>query len=372
MDIYEDLGVRRIINAAATLTTLGGSVLPPEVRDAMVAAATAHVDLVDLQEKIDVRLASMTHNEGAYVCSGAAGGLILAAAACATGPDPARVARLVERSGLPDEIALHAAHRFSFDRCLRLAGFRLREFGAPHQTTTADLAAALSAQTAAVLYVVAPHVTGPGTLPLEAVVATAHAQGLPVIVDAAAQLPPASNLWHFTTEVGADLAVFSGGKDLRGPQGSGLVVGRRDLIAAVALHGNPHIGIGRPMKVGKEELVGLYAAVKRYLSLDHEALGRRYEERVQAMIGALAGLAGVQATRDYPNEAGQPAPRVLVSLAPPLAQEQVVAVLWQGEPAIAVQRAGDDGLLLNPMTLAEEEDALVVRRLRAVVAVAPS
>ena len=143
----------------------------------------------------------------------------------------------------------------------------------------------------------------------------AKARGAPVIVDAAAQLPPVENLWRFT-RIGADVAIFSGGKDLRGPQSSGLILGRRELIAACALNGNPNHSIGRPMKVGKEEIAGLVAAVERYVTMDHTARARYCEETVAEWSAALNALPGVSARRDFPNEAGQPLPRCRVTIEP--------------------------------------------------------
>jgi len=367
MTIYEELGIKRVINAKATMTPLGGSLMPREVLEAIVDASCSFVDIFELQKKIGERIATLTNNDAAYVTSSGAAGLVLAAAACATGTDIPKVYQIPDLTGMPNEIAIHKSHRFVFDSAFRLAGFTLREFGLSHMTTEWQLDAALSARTAAIAYVVAPHLTGKGFLPLETVVKIARGRSIPVIVDAAAQLPPVSNLWHFTREVGADLAVFSGGKDLRGPQGTGLIVGRKDLIEAITLNGSPNIAIGRPMKVGKEDMVGLYVAIKRYLALDHEVIGRMYEERVATMIEDLAGLIGVTATRDYPNEAGQPTPRALVRFEPPLTRDKIVGALWQGDPAIEVHLSADDGILLNPMTLDEGEDKIVAGRLREVV-----
>ncbi len=368
MGIYEELGIKRVINAKATMTPLGGSLMPREVLDAIAEAAASFVSIPDLQKKIGERIATLTNNEGAYVSSSAAAGLTLAAAACATGSDVAKVYQVPDLTGMPDEIAIHKSQRFVFDTAFRLAGFKLHEFGLSHLTTEWQLESALSDRTAAIAYVVAPHLTGKGYLPLEKVVEIAQAHHVPVIVDAAAQLPPVSNLWHFTKEIGVDLVVFSGGKDLRGPQGTGLIVGRKDLIDIIALHGSPNIAVGRPMKVSKEDMVGLYAAIKRYLSLDHDALGHRYEERVATMIGDLDGVPGVVATRDYPNEAGQPVPRTLVRFASALSRDAIVTALQQGDPPIDVHLAASDGILLNPMTLEEGEDMIVTRRLRETVA----
>ena len=147
-------------------------------------------------------------------------------------------------------------------------------------------------------------------------IAIAHAHDVPVIVDAAAQIPPIANLWHFTRDLGADITIFSGGKGLRGPQSAGLVLGRPDLIAACKLNGSPNHSVGRPMKVGKEELMGMLAAVEWSLAQDEEVLLTRYETTVHYWLDGLRELPGIQATRSYPSEAGQPHARAIVRLDP--------------------------------------------------------
>jgi L-seryl-tRNA(Ser) seleniumtransferase len=211
--------------------------------------------------------------------------------------------------------------------------------------------------------------SGRGDLPLATVIEIANHRQVPVVVDAAAQLPPVENLWRFT-QMGAALAIFSGGKDLRGPQSSGLVVGRKDLIEAIRANGNPNHSIGRPMKVGKEEMVGLLAAVKLYLQRDHEARASQDEEVVAGWCAALNRVKGVQAERSFPNEAGQPLPRAKVTIDPAqagLTRDQVVERLMQGTPSIHVASGGGDAFYLNPMTLADGEEQIVLDRLLAVL-----
>jgi L-seryl-tRNA(Ser) seleniumtransferase len=176
-----------------------------------------------------------------------------------------------------------------------------------------------------------------------------------VIVDAAAQLPPVENLWNFT-RLGATCAIFSGGKDLRGPQASGLVVGKKWLIDAMRPNGNPNASLGRPMKVGKEEMAGLLAAVRRYLILDHGARQARDERVVTDWCQALNALPGVHAKRSFPNEAGQPLPRCEVRLTDEARYkvDQLIQALWAGTPAIAVG-IGERSFYLNPMTLDDDE-----------------
>ena len=197
---------------------------------------------------------------------------------------------------------------------------------------------------------------------------------MPVLVDAAAQIPPVANLSRFTRELGADAAIFSGGKGLRGPQGSGLVLGRREIIDGCRANGNPNHSIGRPMKAGKEELVGLLAAVEWTLAQDEAALLAGYEASVRRWIEGLQGIPGVTAERGYPSEAGQPHGRAIVRVGPPSpwTAAGVAAALWEGTPRIAVSVVEDGAALaLNPQTLEPGEDGVVLKRLREVLAGAP-
>jgi L-seryl-tRNA(Ser) seleniumtransferase len=367
MSLLSDLGVRPVINADARLTRLGGSLMPAPVRAAMDEAARAYVDMFELQAAVGRRLAELTRNEAALVCTGAAAGLFLAALACMAGDDPARIARLPALDGCPDEVVIHTAHRVPYDLAVRQAGARLVQVGTPAGTRPDELEAAIGPRTAAVLYVAGEHLAG-GALPLPAVVAIARARGVPVVVDAAAQLPPPENLWRFTRELGADLAVFSGGKDLAGPQSSGLVVGRAPLVAACAAHAAPHQRLGRPMKVGKEELAGLLAAVELYLRQDHAARIARFEQIVAAWVDALDDGDGVRARRQFPNEAGQPTPRAVVTLDPArcgVSGAELRRRLWEGDPRVAVAAAGEDGISLTPDTLEPGEELIVVERIRS-------
>jgi L-seryl-tRNA(Ser) seleniumtransferase len=368
MSIYDELGVRPVINASATLTRLGGSIMPPEVVAAMVEASKHFVNLDDLQRAVGEKLAELTHNEAAYVATGAAAGLVLATAACVAGSDPAAIARLPDTSGLKNEVIIHKSHRNGYDHAVRQVGVKIVEIGMALSTQPWELERAITERTAAIFWFQGA-MSGHGDLPLPTVIEIAKRHNVPVVVDGAAQLPPVENLWRFT-EMGAALAVFSGGKDLRGPQSSGLVVGRKDLIEAIRVNGSPNHSIGRPMKVGKEEMVGLLAAVKRYLALDHEARASQDEETVSGWCLELNRLPGVLAERSFPNEAGQPLPRAKVSIDPAkagLTRDEVVKQLADGSPAIMVALAGDDGLYLNPMTLEANEDQIVLDRLLAIL-----
>lgn len=380
---FAALGVRPLINAQGRLTRLGGSIMAPEVVAAMADASTSYVDIFELQREVGRRLAELTHNEAAYVCTGAATGLFLTTLACMTGTDSDVLAQL-PRADLPkNEVVIHACHRFSYDPAVRLAGATFKEVGDAHETVPWQLEEAIGPRTAAVLYL-AGEVNRRSALSLEQTIEIAHADGVPVIVDAAAQLPPAENLWRYTRDLGADLAIFSGGKDLRGPQSSGLIVGRRDLIDAVFVNGAPNPYIGRPMKVGKEEMAGLLAAVERYLSLDHAARLAGFEATVQGWIDAFTGIPGIHAERAWPNEAGQPMPRLLLTFDPDVLgfdANDVRHDLWEGEPRIAVGSYGEKhlylthaesdpgarGIYVTPDTLEPGDAEQITERLHAII-----
>jgi D-glucosaminate-6-phosphate ammonia-lyase len=369
---YERLGVRRVINAAATLTRLGGSVMPREVRQAMLEAAESFVDIVDLQRAVSARIAELTRNESAYVTSGAAAGLALVTAALITGTDEAKAERLPLPDGPKHDVLIHKSQRFVYDHAIRMVGVNLVEFGPGNGAPQPwELEAAYTDRTIAVVFL-----AGQGNedraLPLEQVVESAHRHNVPVVVDAAAQLPPPENLWRFTKEIGADIAIFSGGKGLQGPQPTGLVLGRQSIIDGIYVNASPNQNIGRPMKVGKEELAGILAAVEWYLRQDHGALMQRYEDIVRRFVAAFDGKkAGVSARRDFPSEAGQPMPRAFVAIdraATGLTPHDVATALRDGDPSIAVS-GGRLGIYLNPQTLQEGEETIVIRRLAEVLGI---
>ena len=325
---YDSLGIRPIINANATLTMFGGSLMPEEVQKAMEEAAGSFVDLHQLQRSVGERLARLTDNEAAYVSCGAASGLLLATAACISRHTPDAYEDFSKLNGIPNEVIVQRMHRNSYDYAVREAGANLVEIGSMEGTSIEDLECALSPETVAIFWFQGA-MNGPSELSLEEVIRSANKYKVPVIVDAAAQLPPVSNLWNYTQQ-GADLAIFSGSKDLAGPQAFGLVLGKKDLIERIRGYGAPNQGVGRPIKVGKEEMMGLLAAVERYLKLDHESLLQTYEARVQYWISGLNGKNGILAQRDFPNEAGQPVPRTLVELPEEMPKEQVIDALMQG------------------------------------------
>jgi uncharacterized pyridoxal phosphate-dependent enzyme len=364
MAIYEELQLERVINANATLTKLGGSRMPPVVVEAMRSAADAFVDLQQMHRRVGERVAELTKNEAAYISSGAAGGITVAVASVIAGTDPEKVDAFPYLNGIErTEIIVYRSQRNGYDYAARQTGARLVEIG-PGE---ADLIQAINDRTACVLWFAGAHYAE-GALPIEDVVDIAHAHGVPVLVDAAAQIPPISNLWYFTREAGADAAIFSGGKGLRGPQSSGLVLGRKEIIEGCIANGSPNHSIARPMKVGKEEMAGLLAALEWSLQQDEEATLQRYEESVRKWIAGLSDIPGITVERGYPATAGAPHGRGQITVGPGAAvsRDEAVNALWNRSPRISVATEGDDVILVNPHTLEPGEDELVLQALREV------
>ncbi|MFF0345356.1 aminotransferase class V-fold PLP-dependent enzyme [Kribbella sp. NPDC004875] len=349
------LGVRPVINANATVTVLGGSLMPPPVLKAMADAAAQFVDLPELNGRVGERLAELTHNEAGYVTSGAAAAITLTVAACVT----------TESQAFPvdAEIVMFTSQRNGYDYSARFIGARVVEVGPSED----ELRTALARRPACVLWMAGAHYAK-DALPIEDVVRVAREVGVPVLVDAAAQIPPRASLWRFTRDIGADAVIVSGGKGLRGPQASGLVLGKSWLIERVRAHSSPLHEIGRGMKVGKEELMGLLAAVEWTLQQDEAEVLAGYERVVDGWIAGLQGLPGVVVERGYPSEAGQPHSRAVLRLTRD--RDEVVRQLFDGEPRVAVGTFGlpDDAIALNPQTLQPGEDKLVLDALLNVLA----
>ena len=365
MSIYQELDIRPVINAAATLTKLGGSLMPKPVIEAMRDASGQFIDLFEFHEKAGKRIAELTQNEAAFICSGAAAGIAMSVAACIAGTDPALQQSFPYLEGVQKrEVIVYRGQRNGYDYAARQTGARLIEI----EPDGDELEMNLTDRTACVLFFAGTHFADKA-LPLEEVVAIAHTMGVPVLVDAAAQIPPMSNLWHFTSELGADAAIFSGGKGLRGPQSSGLVVGRQEIIDGCRANGSPNQSLGRPMKVGKEEMAGLLAALEWSLAQDEPATLARYEERVRFWIDGLTGIPGITAERSYPSEAGQPHGRTIVRFGPDAAigRDAAVDALWNRNTRIAVNPIDDDAIALNPQTIEDGEEAIVLAALREVL-----
>lgn len=397
--IYQRFGVRTIINAKGPSTRLSGGFLDSEVSAAMAEAASWCVDIAELQAGASSVIARVTGAEAGIVTSGAAAGLLQGTAACIAGLDPALMSRLPDTTGLKNEVIMIRSQRNFYDHAVRTAGARLVEVGLPDRFAGAgvrdaepwEIAAAITDRTAAVCWV-AGRMAQPALLD---VVRVAHAQGVPVIVDAAGQLPPAANLQRFVSE-GADLVAFSGGKAIGGPQASGILAGRRDLIMSALLQqldldiyweqwqppaslidkdrlvGAPPHGIGRPCKVGKETVIGLLMALERFTSETDDDRRARLAERIARLESGLAGVPHATATV---SSASAVVPKLELRLHPsaPYTALGLCLAMEQGDPSIHADpaRVGEGLVIFNAWCMREEDPEAVAAAVRRLLAAPP-
>lgn len=363
MGIYEELGVPPVINAMGTFTIYGGSKMSPQTLRDMQEAAASFVDIRHLQRRLSQAAAELTHNEAAYICGGASCGVYLSLLAAIAKKRGKKVRHLTREDFYRSEVILFRSHRNPYDIVLDQLGVKLVELAYPNHSLKdplGDILAAVTPDTAAVYYLESGWVA-PGAPALSDVIRAARTAEIPVVLDAAAMLPPVENLWAYTA-AGVDLAVFNGGKDLRGPQSSGLIVGSLSLIGILLEEGFPTHGYGRMFKVGREEMVGLYSALKQFLAADHGARKREAEEQVALAQNMLGGHPLYDPLRSYPNEAGQPIPRVHVRLkGGAVSSGQILEFLAAGSPPVIAADSGPDGFYLNPMTLTMAEMELICR-----------
>jgi D-glucosaminate-6-phosphate ammonia-lyase len=368
--IYQRLGVRPVIHASGTTTRYGGSLLRPEALEAMREAAQALVNIDELNAAAGAAIARMLGAEAALVTAGASAGLILQAAACIAGDDPAKIVRLPDTRGMRNEVVIQRAHRFAYDQAYRVAGAALVEIGLARRTQPFELEDAITERTAAIAYLVSPFTSPPGILSLEETIAIAHRRGVPVIVDAASMLPPRANLTKFL-RLGADLVSFSGGKGIRGPQSTGILAGRRDLVRAAALNASPNQALGRAAKTSKEEIAGLVVALELFMAEDEATEMKRYVDVCTTIVESMADIPGVRAVVEH-DPVNRVIPHAVLYFTPDWmgpSGEAVQVALAQGDPHIYVQQGAHQGgyfdeIAIDPINLQPGDELIVARRLR--------
>jgi len=370
-NVYTRIGLRPIINASGTYTHLGGSLMPPEVIEAMNDAARQYVPIRDLTRAVGERIATLTDSEGALVTTGAAGAIFVGTCACIAGDDPDKMKRLPFTGGMKNEVIVQKLHNTGWTRQCEAAGAQLVEVEYKDQ-----LERAINGRTAMLYFLVADKHFGKyrdqldapgGKVSLEECVAVAKAARIPLLVDAAAELPPPENLSSYTKQ-GVDLVAFSGGKGLRGPQNAGLLLGRKDLIDIAAMHQSPYSGIGRDLKISKEIMIGMLAAVERYLRLDHASEWNTWKAQVDHMKQVLDKVPGVESGY-VPREVTNHVPRLWVKWdekAFNFSREDCFKALQEGEPPIVALRT-PMGVTLVTWMMAPGEERIVADRLKQIL-----
>ena len=366
--LFDSLGLKRIINGRSWVTILGGSRMQPEVQQAMVEASNTFIDFNELNKRAGERIAAATGAEAGLVVAGASTGLLVQAAAVMAGSDPDRIFQLPDTTGMKSEILIYEKHRFGFEICYRTAGASLKEWGKGDGPLDEQLKAGIDGNTAAIVYVFAPWMTC--DLSLREVVAIAHEKDVPVIVDGAAMLPPADNLTRYIAD-GADLVTFSGGKGLRGPQSTGILAGRADLVEAARLNMSPHASVGRACKVAKEEIAGLLAALDQFVSMDHEEEWSTWRKWSETIVEAGKGINGVRAVIEDgdPNRQGPTAAFYFEDGWDGPASTAIQERLAAGTPSIhvGVGQYGDE-IYVSPVALEPGEAEVVAEALRGELA----
>jgi uncharacterized pyridoxal phosphate-dependent enzyme len=371
-DIYGSIGVRPLINCRGTLTVISGSMELSEVRAAVEAGAQHHVVLDELMEAIARRLAELTGAEWALVSAGCAAGIAHTTAACVTGGNPDLHVRIPDLTGFPkDEVVIPKASRNEYDQAIRSVGVRVIEVG-----DATEYEAALGPKVAMV-YVLTSNRMESGSLNYDAVYGIARKKNIPVFTDAAAEMLTVPNVY---LQRGSTFVGYSGGKCLRGPQCSGLVLGRKDLLQAAWLASAPHHGHGRTMKIGKEEMLGLLAAVEMWMQRDHDKEDETWTQWMQAIADRVAKVDGVTATVRQPRGLNNHSPGLSINWDPSklgITGEEVSDILWTTEPRVALggggggagrgRAANQTGISITAYMMQAEDVPIVAGRLHEIL-----
>lgn len=369
-DYFSELGVRPVINAAGTYTLLTASLMRPEVMNAISYAARRFVRLNDLHDAVGRRIAQLIGCEAAMVSAGAAAALTVGTAACITGNNPDLIRRIPDLAAVPGaktEVIIQKSHRYGYDHAVRNCGVRMIEI-----ESVAELEQAVNERTASLHFFCDAELRGRINAPDFAALGKKH--NIPTFADAADVLPPTGHLSKYT-KMGFALVAFSGGKGLRGPQSAGLLLGRRDLIAAARLNSSPNgDAIGRGMKVSKEDMLGMMVAVEVYLQRDATAEWQEWERRAHIVANSIAAHRIVTTEIHVPPIANH-VPHVRIrwdKAALPVTAEEVRQQLRQGTPAIEIVPDASPAteprqeILIGVWQLQPGEVEIVARRLREV------
>ncbi len=364
MNPYESLNLSKVINAAGKMTYLGSSAVSEQVALMMAEAAKSFVDIAALKSRIGDKVAEMTNTEAAFITSCAASGIAVSVAACIAGTNMDWVESLPEIKGIKREVIIQKGHVIHFGanmtQMIRMSGASVKEIGTVNGVKDYHLSNAISDHTAAVLYVISHHAVSNEMLTLKQAVEEVHRHGVPVIVDAAAEV----DLKKYA-EMGADLVVYSGHKAIGGPT-SGVIIGNKELIEACRLQDK---GIARAMKIGKENLIGFYYALQEYMKLDEQVLEKSYLDVVEKLQTECSGIAHMQTKITW--DATRPIPRlqVIVAQDSPVTAKKVIAKMENHNPSIRTRNhLADEGIIqFDPRELRPEETSVIAQVLRGIL-----
>jgi L-seryl-tRNA(Ser) seleniumtransferase len=371
-NLYQSIGVTPIVNCRGTYTIITGSQTLPEVKRAMEEASHAYVHMDELMEAVGQRLADLTQAEWGIVTAGCAAALTHATSACISGGDPEKMQRVPNLTGLRNEVVVPRYSRNEYDHAVRMLGVKMVEV-----ETAAQFAAALSPRTAMVMILSCP-AAEKGELSIENACVLARAKGVPVLVDAAAETLTIPNI-HLRQ--GANLVAYSGGKCMRGPQAAGLLLGQKDLVRAAWINSAPHHTFGRSLKVGKEEIMGMLAAVEMWVKRDHDAEWKQWQAWLDSIAEQAMQVPGVTREILQPDDLSNHAPRLRLTWDTArigITGTEVEEILWHGQPRIAVNESSGtrrdsrpSSLTIMPYMMMPGDDKIAAAAIRKLLANPP-
>jgi uncharacterized pyridoxal phosphate-dependent enzyme len=360
-DLFGELGVTRVINASVTMTFLSGSLMLPEVLEAINSTAHDFADMYELQDKVGARIAEMLHVESAMVTSGASCAILLSTAAAITGTDPEKIRLLPNLPGPRPEVIMQKTHRYLFDQAVTTTGARIIEVEGAE-----EMEKAVNERTVLALFF---NAADKSSISHADFVAVAKRHNIPTLLDAAADVPPVENLFKYQ-KIGFDLVTFSGGKMIRGPQSAGLLFGRKDLITAARLNHSPNEApIGRPMKVNKEEMFGMYAALKAYIERDHRKEWEEWIQRTKHIGSQLEQIKSVKTETVIDPGPANAFPSLNVTWDQDkikIKPKEVVAALKNGTPSI-VANGREDHLTIGVVLLRPDQVDIVASSVKTIL-----
>lgn len=361
-DYFKELGVQPIINAAGTYTAFTASLMLPEVMEAINYASKTFVRLNELHDAVGKKIASLLEAEAAMVSSGAASALTLGTAACLTGSDRKKIQAIPDLTGMKTEVLMQKSHRFGYDRAVKNTGVKIVEF-----ETAAEAEKLAGPQTAMMLFF--NDAASKGQVKAADFVALGKKLNVPTMIDCAADCFPTENMTKFN-KMGFSLVIFSGGKGLRGPQSAGILMGRKDLIAAARMNASPNgDAIGRGMKVNKEELLGMMAAIEVFMKKDHEAEWKDWEKRIKVVADSVTVSPAVK-TEQYVPEVANHVPHLKITWDQSkikISYNEVAKRLREGDPSIEVTPGSSESLNIGVWMLQPGEDRIVAKRIRDIL-----
>ena len=360
-DLFKELGVRTFINARGTITFMSGSLMHDYVLDAINDSSKDFCMLEELQDKVGERIAKMVHSEAALVSAGAFSALMLGMAGILTGTDLKKVEQLPQLEGteMKSEVIIQKGHQIDYNHAFLNCGAKL-----VYVETPDDVDRAVNEKTASM------HFLGSGApigkIMHEEWIALANKHNLPTSIDIAANIPPLSNLWKFN-DMGFSFVALSGGKALRGPQSSGILMGKKEIVAAARLNSSPHSGtIGRGMKVNKEEILGMYVALERYINQDHDKEWKDWEDRVSLIAKTVETVDGIK-TNSYVPPIADHSPTLDISWNTDkikLSGDEVLDKLRKGNPSIEAYGGGKNSITVSPWMMKPEQVKIVAVRIK--------